>query len=189
MKKLLLLLLINSCIALSIRTSAQTDSIGKQNDLKTVRPTLLDMSGTTVYLNNQPISLSKAKSILSAYPIILEQFVKAKSLRSSGKGMLIGGGIIMVSGIVVMINGANESINNYGENTSPNGKYFVGLGMTVLGELLLDAGIASTIVGKIKMHRAISNYNRALLRDYRSSTLGYKVGFLDNGRVGVLLTF
>ena len=188
MKKLFLLLLINSCLTLSIQTSAQTDSISHQSLPKEKQLSMLDISGTTVYLNSRPITLSKAKGILSAYPIILEQFEKGKSLRGSGIGMIVGGAVIMVGGVSIMINSINASANTYG-NTDPSGKYFVGLGLTVIGELMVDAGIASTIVGKIKMQRAIRNYNRAINRNDHASVIDYKVGLLDNGQVGILLTF
>jgi hypothetical protein len=66
----------------------------------------------------------------------------------------------------------------------------LGLAITTIGELMLDGGIACSIVGKIQIKRSVRNFNASAQSAYRNPTgLQYQLGFLDNGNFGMRLTF
>jgi hypothetical protein len=71
--------------------------------------------------------------------------------------------------------------------------YFGGFVVAIIGELIVDGGIACSIIGKVKIRRAINNYNRSVTsfnnKYSPGGALKYQLGLLDSGKFGLKLTF
>ena len=130
-------------------------------------------------------------NILSSHPDILNQYQKGTGLRSTGSFLVVGGIVVFVGGMVVMATGIGTSTDYYGYSyVTYNSNYFLGWGVAVVGELMFDGGIACRIVGKSKIRRAIYNYNNTISNSsYEPGVINYQLGFLDNGKIGLKLTF
>ncbi len=62
--------------------------------------------------------------------------------------------------------------------------------MASLGELMIDGAVVCKIVGKSYMRKSIANYNQAIKSTgYTPGSFSYQVGLLDNGRIGLKVTF
>lgn len=150
----------------------------------------LVVSGTSVFDGNRKLTPEEVLIILNPSSAYADQYNRGLSLRSSGVALLVGGGVVMVGGIVLMISGV-ESYNDINDSeTEFANKYFLGLLATGLGELMVDGGIACTVIGKVKIRRSISHFNASGGSSYFApQTINYRFGLLDNGNIGIKLTF
>ena len=156
---------------------------------------ILKVHKAKVYDGKTLLSKNEVLNVLNAYPKIATQYEKGKKLRSTG-GVLIPVGLAtFIGGAVLMVNGFDENTTNYGYYTVytrlPNGKYYLGLAIGTIGELMVDGGIVCSVIGKTNIRRSISNYNRAVksTSQYMPGEINYQLGLLDNGNFGLKLTF
>ena len=168
---------------------------GAKDTLRVEGNPVLKLEGTNVYKDGNLLSKREVLKILSPFPELASQYQKGKSLRTSGVLMILGGIGAMTGGVVLMISGieTNNSSSGYSSNpyVSYNDNYYLGIGVLTIGELLLDGGIACSIIGKIKVRRSINNYNKTAGTAFinKSESINYQFGLLDNGNVGLKLTF
>lgn len=196
MKKIVLLAI--ACISMqSLMFGSSFDGINESNDtLKTQssQPKLVN-HGVEVYKDGRLLTYNEVLNILSSNPKIELQYHKGKDLRSTGGMLLFGGSIAMVGGIAMMVNGIETHTENHGyyteTYTEATDKYYMGLLVTVIGELMFDGGIACTIIGKIQVQKSIRNYNAQNKSGlgYQPGEINYQLGLLDNGQVGFRLSF
>jgi len=173
--------------------AGSNDSIKSKKD----QP-ILETNNTKVYNGNTMLSKNEVLSILSSYPDLASQYQTGKSLRSAG-GLLVAGGIVStVGGIVLCVDGMIKSVNNiYNDKYSnPNdnlmdANYYLGYGVSIIGGLMLDGGIACNIIGRIKINRSINKYNETKNSAFKLNPeqVNYQVGLLNNGKFGLKLTF
>jgi hypothetical protein len=198
MKRIITLLTFIFSIGSFTILNGQISSGSNTDTIKIIKDhSILDDRGVDVYRDNKQLSVLQVEYLLSSYPKILRQYQKGRSLRSTGQTMLIGGGIAIVGGVVLMINGVGdktESYNDYGyyeERREVDGKFVVGYFGVIVGALLIDGGIACTVIGKIKIKQSIRNYNASNQKSeyINPGAIKYNLGLLDNGRLGVRLTF
>jgi hypothetical protein len=151
----------------------------------------LKVSNTTVLDGTRRLSNEEVMNIFSVSPKIATQYKRGVALRSSGIALLVGGGVVTVGGIVIMVTGIDTSSDYYGSSTLDyNNNYYLGLLVAGIGELMVDGGIACTIVGKIKIRKSVSNYNASGgYSTFVPQSVNYKFGLLSNGNVGLRLTF
>jgi hypothetical protein len=173
----------------SIGSSSEKDSVQNQVNQPTLR-----VSGTRVYQGNSLLTKSEVLNIMGVYPKAASLYTKGKSMRGTGGFLIVGGIVTMTAGIVVIVDSYESydvnggyytySYSGFGDN------YYLGLAITTIGELMLDGGIACSIVGKIQIKRSVRNFNASAQSAYRNPTgLQYQLGFLDNGNFGMRLTF
>jgi len=169
--------------------SSEKDSVKNQLTQPTLR-----VSGTRVYQGNSLLTKSEVLNIMGVYPKTASLYSKGKSMRGAGGLLIVGGIATMTGGIVVMVNSYESydvdggyytySYSGFGDN------YYLGLAVATLGELMLDGGIACTIVGKVRIKRSVRNYNTSVQSAFGSpGNLQYHLGLLDNGNFGMRLTF
>jgi len=170
--------------------STLKDSINEEIN----RPNL-QIKGARVYQENTLLTKSEVLNILSTYPNIALKYKNGKNLRSTG-GFLIAGSIVtMTGGLILMINGIETNNSNNGYNSESdlyyNGYYYIGISIVSLGEIMLDGGIALSIVGKVQIKHSIQHYNSTINSAYKNKPekINYQFGLLDNGRFGLRLTF
>jgi len=151
----------------------------------------LRMSGTKIYTENILHTESEVISLLSISPDFVAQYQKGKNLRSTGTVLLIGGIVTFGGGMGLMISGIGATENYYGYSTIDyDSKYYIGLVVGSLGELMIDGAVICKIVGKSYIRKSIDNYNQAIKSSgYTPGSFNYQVGLLDNGRVGLKVTF
>jgi|WetSurMetagenome_2_1015567.scaffolds.fasta_scaffold04726_7 hypothetical protein len=151
----------------------------------------LVVSNTKVFDGNRRLTPEEVMNIFSVSPKIAAQYSRGSRLRSSGVALLVGGGVVTVGGIVLMVSGIDTSNDFYGNSSVDyNSNYYLGLLVAGLGELMVDGGIACTIVGKIKIRKSVSNYNATGgYSTFVPQSINYKFGLLNNGNVGLRLTF
>ena len=69
-------------------------------------------------------------------------------------------------------------------------KYYIGWAVAAVGELMIDGAVVCKIVGKSYIRKSIANYNQAIKpTGYVPGSFDYQLGLLDNGRVGLKVTF
>ncbi len=155
---------------------------------------VLRVTGTRVYHGNTLLTKAQVLNLMALTPGPAKLYNKGKSMRGTG-GLLIGGGILaMTGGIVIMVNSFESYVVDNGyysyTNSGFNDNYYAGLAVATLGELMLDGGIACTIVGKIQIKRSVRNYNNAVnAAQWHPGDVKYHLGLLDNGNLGLRLTF
>jgi hypothetical protein len=141
----------------------------------------------TVFDGTRRLSPAEVMNIFNATPRIAAQYDRAVRLRSSGVAMIVGGSVITIGGVVLMVNGiinTDDSSDDYGS------QYYLGLLTTTVGELIVDGGIACSIVGKVKIRRSVSNYNAAMKQSgCMPQQVVYRFGLLNNGGIGLRVTF
>jgi hypothetical protein len=173
------------------------DGINGSNDtLKTQssQPKLVN-HGVEVYKDGRLLTNNEVLNILSSNPKIEVQYQKGKDLRSTGGLLLFGGSIAMVGGIAMMVSGIETYTENngyYSESyTEATDKYYMGVLVTAIGELMFNGGIACTVIGKIQIQKSIRNYNAQYKSGlgYQPGKINYQLGLLDNGQVGFRLSF
>lgn len=187
MKKVILTPLFYLCFSFLTFGSLSCDTI--QQDIR--KP--LRMSGIKIYTEDILHSESEVLSLLSINPEFVTQYKNGKSLRRTGTILLVGGIVTFTGGFAVM---------GYGLFTSPtyefygttkydyNSTYYIGGIIAGIGELMVDGGIVCKIVGKSKLKKSINNYNDAIKSTgYTPGTYYYQVGLLNNGLVGLKVTF
>lgn len=152
---------------------------------------VLQVHGAKVYNGNTLLTRAEVVNFLSSSPAIASQYERAKGTRGVGVGLLVGGAVVTTGGLIIMVSGMSESLDYDGYSFAAYGDtYYTGLLVAVLGELMLDGGIACTIIGKIKIRRSISNYNNTVNQaGLKSVPVNYQFGLLDNGNFGLKLTF
>lgn len=151
---------------------------------------VLEVRGTRVYKDKILLEKSEILRILSVYPQLENKFNKGANTRGAGVLLIIGGVVIFGSGVALAVSGVETRSSDYYTTTDFNSNYYIGLLIGTIGELMLDGGIACTIVGKLTMRRSVAEYNAKIRKtSYVPGTLNYKVGVLDNGRIGLRLTF
>lgn len=185
MKKTILTSLFCICISFLVSGSPDNDSL--MQDIR--KP--LRMSGTKIYTENILHTESEVISLLSISPDFVAQYQKGKNLRSTGTVLLVGGIVTFGGGMALMISGIGTSENYYGYSVIDyDSKYYIGLIVGSLGELMIDGAVICKIVGKSYMRKSINNYNDAIkTTGYTPGSFNYQVGLLDNGRFGLKVTF
>jgi hypothetical protein len=175
------------CVCVSFLVSGTPDNDSLMQDIR--KP--LRMSGTKIYTENILHTESEVISLLSISPDIVAQYHKGKNLRSTGTVLLVGGIVTFGGGMALMISGIGTSENYYGYSIIDyDSKYYIGLVIGSLGELMIDGAIVCKIVGKSYMRKSIANYNQAIKSTgYAPASFTYQAGLLDNGRVGLKVTF
>lgn len=153
----------------------------------------LRISGKKIYTEDILHTESEVLNLLSISPDFVSQYQKGRSLRKTGTGLLIGGIATITGGVAVAIYGGINSpmveINGY-KYLDYNGTYYIGLVIATLGELMIDGAIVCNIVGKSYIRKSIANYNQAIKTSgYVPGSFSYQLGVLDNGNVGLKVTF
>ena len=194
MKKTILTLILLAGVKLLTFGSSPIDFNSSNDSLKKeTNNSTLKVVGTDVYKDNAFLNEDKVINILNSHPEILKTYEKGKSLRSTGTFLLVGGIVMATGGIALMVNGIEPSKSyNYGSSSTPtyNDNYILGLLVGTVGELMVAGGIVCRVVGKGKIRRAIYNYNNlSSSSQYTSGEINYQFGLLDNGNVGMKLTF
>ena len=194
MKKTFLTLILLAGIKLLTFGSSPIDFNSSNDSLKKeTNNSALKVVGTDVYKDNVFLNEDKVINILNPHPEILMTYEKGKSLRSTGTFLLVGGIVMATGGIALMVNGIEPSKSTYyGSSSTPtyNDNYFLGLLVGTVGELMVAGGIVCRVVGKGKIRRAIYNYNNSSSSSqYAPNEINYQFGLLDNGNVGMKLTF
>jgi len=95
----------------------------------------------------------------------------------------------LTGGMGVVIKGIVDS--NY-DNTYViyDSKYYIGLVIASLGELMIDGAVVCKVVGKSYIRKSIANYNQAIKpTGYVPGSFNYQFGLLDNGMVGLKINF
>jgi hypothetical protein len=155
----------------------------------------LRISGKQIYTENILHTESEVLMLLSISPDFVAQYQKGKSLRRTGTGLLLGGIATITGGVAVAVVGTINSpwveVNGYGSGyIDYNGTYYLGLIIASLGELMVDGAVVCKIVGKGYIRKSIANYNQAIKTSgYVPGSLSYQLGVLDNGMVGLKVTF
>jgi len=120
----------------------------------------LRISGKQIYTEDILHTESEVLMLLSISPDFVDQYQKGKSLRNG------------------------YSYFDY------NGTYYLGLVIASLGELMIDGAVVCKIVGKGYIRKSIANYNQAIKTSgYVPGSLNYQLGVLDNGMIGLKVTF
>ena len=105
---------------------------------------------------------------------------------SSGKNLQIAGwGVIGGSVTLGIIGGVIMNYTDWGT------ALFIGLPISIIGGMLIYAGIPMAIVGTVRKHRAINEYNAIYAnrpRTQYSQNITFKAGVTDNG-LGFMLKF
>lgn len=111
--------------------------------------------------------------------LYLEKVEKYRRMKSTGKTLTVGGGILFVAGLVTLANSTSETYYNGSYySTTTTGNPEAGALMYILGNVGLGAGIPLWIVGK-------NNY-----RKYSNKLESLSVGIQANPQVaGVALTY
>ncbi len=196
MKKMLLTAALCGCIQFLVVGSSLDDFLTPNDSLdKVTSQQVLHTVGAKVYKGDTLLTKTEVLRILGGYPSIATKYEKGKNLRKTS-GLLIAGGIVtMTGGIVLMIKGIETGTADYGYYSDSevhyNSNYYLGLAIGSIGELMLDGGIACSIIGKILIKRSINNYNTIFNASYKyePGKIYYQVGLLNNGKLGLRLTF
>jgi len=109
-------------------------------------------------------------------------------LKSKGTGLLIGGAVTTLAGTGLMLYGIDNNIYSNDIDAS----IIIGSVGTIVGALMLEAGLVCTVVGNIKTVQSIKNYKKTTniqAKQNSADNLHYQLGLLDNGKVGLQLTF
>jgi hypothetical protein len=195
MKTLIITVLVCLYVPLAL-FAAPADSIPAARDSvqNTASKPVLRVSGTKVYQGNTLLTKTEVLNIMGKYPGPAKLYNKGKNMRGTGGLLIVGGIAAMTGGIVIMVNSfeSYDVDNGYSSYTYSGfgDKYYAGLAVATLGELMLDGGIACTIVGKIQIKRSVRNYNTSVnSAQWNPGEVKYHLGLLDNGNIGLRLTF
>lgn len=179
------------CICAPIFLSASSFSV----DTSTLQPgkPLLRLKGIKVYDGNTRLTKGEVMNILSFSPVIAKKYEKGIKTKNAGTILLISGLVTFTGGIALMVSGIESTISDdyyYYTYTDYSSNYYIGLAIGVIGELMVDGGIACSIIGKTTVRRSIFNYNeKRNSTGYLPVKINYQLGLLDNGKIGVKLTF
>lgn len=154
----------------------------------------IDTRFGNVYSGSENISTERTIKILSPYPEIATKYQQGENLNDIGTGLIIGGAASIVGGIYLMVDGLKNTVNNYNYSTNSyvyNQNYQLGNLATIVGNLMINGGIACKIIGKVNIAKSIRNYNNLINSNRRDeqNKISYQVGLLNNGNIGVKLTF
>ena len=192
MKKVILTTIFSVCIPIMV-FGIQTNDLKTQNDSARIQENqkLLKVKGVKVFDGNTLLTKSEVLNILSVSPAIAAQYERASKTRTTGTFLLIGGAALFTGGVVTMVNNIDTHSDYYGYDiVEYNDRYYVGLLIGTIGELMIDGGIVCTILGKVKIRKSISNYNKSLNQTgFAPVEVNYQFGLLDNGNFGLKLTF
>ena len=192
MRKAILFTMLCVCIQFLALGSTPIDFSSSSESLKIGSPnSALRVDGAKVFKDNVLLQKNEVLNILSSYPDISNQYTKGTGLRGTGTFLLIGGIVATPIGFVLMVDGAVKTVDNansYNNNVDAN--YYIGSLVLTAGVAMIAGGITCRIVGKAKIRRAINNYNRTISNSsYEPGVINYQLGFLDNGKIGLKLTF
>ena len=164
------------------------------NPLKdTVKP-VLRVKGARVYNENIRLEKSDVLSIMNTVPAAAGKFEKGTNLRGTGGLLIVGGSALLAGGVALAISGieTNTSDGYYYDYTYTDftRNYYIGLIIATLGELMLDGGIACSIVGKMTIKKAVRDFNYSARQSgLTPEILKYQFGLLDDGKFGMKITF
>ncbi len=155
---------------------------------------VLRVKGTRVFKDKTLLKKSEVLNILSSNPTVAKKYARGMRTRSTGTALIISGIIAFAGGIGLMVSGIeNNTADNYYYSytyTSYGTNYYVGLIIGTLGELIVDGGIACSVIGKITIRRSIGDYNNSPKQTfYIPGSMNYQIGMLDNGRLGIKISF
>jgi hypothetical protein len=195
MKKAILTIIFSVCFPFLIFGSAPKDFSTQDYSLKQeISKPPLRLKGTKVYKGTTLLTKDEVLNILSATPSNGKKYEKGTRLRGTGVGLIIGGAATFIGGIALAVSGI-ETITtdtyyyNY-TSTDFTSKYYIGLAIGTIGELMVDGGIACSIIGKTMIRRSVFNYNETNNQSgYIPGLINYQFGLLDNGKFGLELTF
>ncbi len=193
MKEVILLVIFSVCIPFLIFGSSPKDFSTQFDPLKqeTTRPPLR-LKGTKVYKETTLLTKDEVLNILSVNPSDRKKYDKGTRLRSTGAGLIIGGAVTFVGGVVLAVTGIESNTDGYYGYTTTDftSKYYIGLAIGTIGELMVDGGIACSIIGKTMIRRSVFNYNETNKQSgYVPGLINYQFGLLDNGKLGLKFTF
>lgn len=186
MKKLALLSIICFFAGFFSISTAQTSSDSVVVQQKEIIQ--LDTEGGKVYSGIKQLKRKEVENVLAPYPEIYLQYKSGMKLKSKGTGLLIGGAVTALAGTGLMLYGIDN--NNYYDDIDAN--VIIGSVGAIVGALMLDAGLVCTVVGNIKTVQSIKNYKKATniqAEQNSPQNIQYQLGLLDNGKVGLQLTF
>ena len=164
------------------------------NPLQEALKPVLRVKGARVYNENVRLEKSDVLSIMNTVPAVAGKFEKGTNLRSTGGLLIIGGSAFLAGGVALAISGieTNTSDGYYYDYTYTDftRNYYIGLIIATLGELMLDGGIACSIVGKITIKRAVRDFNYSSGQSgLAPEILKYQFGLLDDGKFGMKVIF
>ena len=141
----------------------------------------IDAQAGGFYLNGTSYSEKQLKQFLIEKNLshIWTKYSSGKNLQIAGLGVLGGGVLLGFSGLALM-NGGHVL-----------DALFIGLPFSIIGCLLIDAGIPMAIVGAVRKNRAITDYNSfygGKSRSQYSQNVTFKAGVVGNG-IGFSLNF
>jgi|WetSurMetagenome_2_1015567.scaffolds.fasta_scaffold44397_2 hypothetical protein len=156
-----------------------------------VEQPLLTVSRARVYNGNILLKKIDVYNILSISPSIAAQYDRAVNLRSKGTALIVGGAVVTIGGIVVAATGMETNVDSNGyASLNYTHKYYTGLLVSAIGELMIGGGITCEVIGKVKIGRSVSNYNAYVRQTgFAPQSIKYQFGLLDNGNFGLKLTF
>lgn len=195
MKKVILTLIFSVSFPFLIFGSSLNDFSTQYDSLKQeISKPPLRLKGTKVYKETTLLTKDEVLNILSATPVNEKKYDKGTRLRGTGVGLIIGGAVTFVGGVALAVSGieTNTTDDYYYSYTSTDftSKYYIGLAIGTIGELMVDGGIACSIIGKTMIRRSVFNYNETINQSgYVPGLINYQFGLLDNGRFGLNLTF
>lgn len=153
----------------------------------------LRVSGKKIYTEDILHTESEVLNLLSISPDFVAQYQKGKSLRKTGTLLFIGGIVTFTGGFAVMGYGlfTSPTYEFYGQTKYDyNSTYYIGWAIAAVGELMVDGAVICKVVGKSYIRKSIANYNQAIKpTGYVPGSFDYQLGLLDNGRVGLKVTF
>ena len=137
-----------------------------------------------------PVSSINGVDSAAYYQDLVNRYtLSGEKKRSTGNGMMIGGGVGVLLGVLLMVH-AEESTghcgnNDYGCNDEEFLEFFTGYGAAIAGVVVFGVGVTLKIVGGTKLRRA-ARYRESLNRynARRLETLKLQVEPIINARKG-----
>jgi len=146
----------------------------------------LRVSGKKVYIEDRLLSKDEVYRLLGTVPSGIEQYKKGTKMQNAGSLLYVGGGIIGLGGVALGLYGDFKMI----KEPKYENIYVTGIIIAIVGELMLDGGVIFKMVGAAKVRRSINNYNDSIKSfGYKPGVLYYELGMLNNGNVGIKVSF
>ena len=139
-----------------------------------------------------PVSSINGVDSAAYYQDLVNRYaLSGEKKRSTGNGMMIGGGVGVLLGVLLMVH-AEESTdrcgnNDYGCNDEEFLEFFTGYGAAIAGVVVFGVGVGLKIAGAAKLRRAV-RYKESLDRynARKLQTLKLQVEPIINARKGAL---
>ncbi len=166
---------------------------GPKDTLKTeMSQPVLRYVGARVFKGNVALNSIEVSDILKSNTKIQKKYNDGRSLRNTGIFLIVAGSVGAVAGMAQMIDGIEYTDYGYGGETYEyTDQYYQGFLIACIGGVAIEGGIACSIIGKIKIRKAIQVYNSSVISTSynQPGELNYQLGLLNNGHFGFRLTF